>query len=185
MKFCIARFEREIPTIDGMQLVVSLDHYSIFRMTDAAWDLFPKDSVPYEEITELEATEAWKYYGEVRGYRSAYSDVEGLEPDPESLAQGKRKTKIYITSEIEAAVVLLMKRIFKKNVQDEFNTRESREGEETLLNMIDGLSTIRELNYKREELLGVEMPKAQLQELFIWDNETNSRVGRHQFTLGF
>ena len=185
MKFCIARFEREIPAIEGMQLVVSLDHYSIFRMTDTAWELFLKDAVPYEEITELEATEAWKYYGDVRGYRSAYSDVEGLEPDPESLAKGKRKTKVYITPEIEAAVVLLMKRIFKKNIQDEFNIRESREGEETLLNMIDGLSTIRELNYKREELLGIEMPKAQLQELFIWDDETNSRIGRHQFTLGF
>lgn len=185
MKHCIANFTKEIPTIVGMQYVVSLDHYSIFTMTDEAWEQFPKDSVSYEEIEELEATEAWRYYGDVRGYRSAYSDVEGLEPDADELAKGKRKTKIYITPEIEAAVITLMKRIFKKNVQDEFNTRESRDGEEAILNMIDGLSTIRELNYKREEVLGIEMPKAQLQELFLWDDDTNSRIGRHQFTPGF
>lgn len=185
MKYCIAKFEREIPVIEDMQYVVSLDHYSIFKMTDSAWDQFPKDSVSYEEIEELEAAEAWKYYGDIRGYRSAYSDVEGLEPDPESLAQGKRKTKVYITPEIEAAVITLMKRIFKKNVQEEFNTRESRDGEAAILNMIDGLTTIRELNYKREEILGIEMPKAQLQELFLWDNNTNSRIGRHHFIPSF
>ncbi len=185
MKHCIANFKREIPSIDGMQYVVSLDHYSIFSMTEAAWEQFPKDQVSYEEITELEATEAWKYYGDIRGYRSAYSDVEGLEPDPESLAAGKRKTKVYITPEIEAAVILLMKRIFKKNVQDEFDTRTSREGEEAILNTIDGLSTIRELNYKKEEYLGTEMPKAQLQELFLWDNDSDSRIGRHHFIPSF
>lgn len=185
MKYYIARFEREIPNIPGMSIVVSLDNYSIFKLTDEAVAQFPHDTVPWEEITEIEGTVAWKYYGEVRPYRSAYSDVEGLTPDPESLAAGKRKTKIPFNWDTYNATVLLMKRIFKRNVQDEFNTRESRDGEEQILNMIDSLSTIRELNYKREELLGVEMPKTQLQEMFLWNEETNSRVGRHQFTLGF
>jgi hypothetical protein len=78
-----------------------------------------------------------------------------------------------------------MKRIFKRNIKDEFDTRNSRDREEEILNIIDSLQTIREISYKREEFLGTEMTKTQLQELYIWDNATNSRVGRHQFTTGF
>lgn len=182
MRYCIAKFQREIPSIQGMQCVVSFDHYSIFKVTDEVLETFP---IEYEEISELEGEVAWKYYGDVRGYRSAYSDLEGLEPDPESLAKGKRKTKVYITPEIEAATITLMKRIFKRNIKDEFDTRNSRDREEEILNIIDSLQTIREISYKREEFLGTEMTKTQLQELYIWDNATNSRVGRHQFTTGF
>lgn len=185
MKYLIANFKKTIPTISGMSLVSSVTGYQIYKLTDDAWDVFPFDNVDWEEITELEGTEAWKYYGEVRGYRSAYSDVEGLEPDADELAKGKRKTKIYITPDIDAATVRLMKRIFKKLVIEEFNKRDTREGEVEILSFIDGLTSIKEINYHKERLLGIEMPKTQLKELFLWDDNTNSRIGRTYFTIGF
>lgn len=185
MKYCIAKFEKVIPVIPGMSIVSSFSNYTLFKLTDEAYDQFPFDQVPFEEVTELEGTEAWKYYSEVRGYRSAYSDVDGLEPDPDELAKGKRKTKVYITPEIEQATILLMKRAFKRNIIDEFEKRESQQGKEELLSFIDGLTTIKDINYHKERLLGIEMPKSQLQEMMLWDNETNSRIGRMYFTLGF
>lgn len=185
MKYYIARFDKEIPSIASMQILSSTDNYTVIKIQEEHIDNFPFDSVSWEEITEFEATIATKFYGETRPYRSAYSDVEGLEPDEDELAKGKRKTKVYFTWEIYNATVSLMKRILKKNIQDEFDKRNSREGEQQLLNIIDNLTTIREINYKREELLGIEMAKPQLKELFLWDDETNSRIGRHQFTLGF
>lgn len=185
MKYYIVKFYKEIPAIPGMTLGSSFDNYTIIKLTPEAVDVFPFDSYPWEEITEIEATIACKFYGEARPYRSAYSDLEGLQPDPESLAKGKRKTKVYFDWDTWNATILLMKRIFKRNIIDEFNTRNSRDGEQEILNMIDSLETIKQINYKREELLGIEMTKHQLQELFLWDNETESRIGRHQFTLGF
>lgn len=185
MKYYIANFTKALPIISGMTLVCSCDIYQLYSLTDEALTQNPFEGVPHEEITELEGTTAWKYYGEVRGYRSAYSDVEGLEPDPESLAKGKRKTKVYITPEIEAATVLLMKRIFKKNVQDVFAKREDKSQEQNLLAFIDSLNSIKDICYEKERLLGIEMSKTQLQELGLWDDETNSRKGRMIFELGF
>jgi hypothetical protein len=185
MRYLIANFKKEIPVINGLSVVPSLSHYQVYKLTEEAWDLFPFDSVDWEEITELEGTQAVKYYGEVRGYRSAYSDVEGLTPDPDELAKGKRKTKVYITPEVEQATVTLMKRVFKKIVIDEFNNRESKQGQEEILAEIDDTSTIKEINYCRERLLGIEMPKSQLKELLLWDDNTNSRIGRMHFNLGF
>lgn len=184
MRYIIARFRREIPNIVGMSSITAFDNYQIFSLTDEAWDNFP-ENIYREEITELEGTVAWKFYGEVRGYRSAYSDVEGLEPDPDELAKGKRKTKIYFTPEIEAATILLMKRFFKRNVLDIFAEREDQTGKEDIISMIDSLSSIKEICYKKEELLGVEMSKTQLRELFCWDEETDSRIGKMVFKEGF
>jgi hypothetical protein len=87
--------------------------------------------------------------------------------------------------EIYQSTVLLMKRIFKRNVQDIFSEREDKTLESEILSFIDSLETIRDISYHRERLLGTEMSKSQLKELFLWDDETNSRIGRHQFTLGF
>lgn len=184
MHYCIARFKRYIPNIPGMRVIVSYDNYSIFELTDEALAQFPQD-VPMEFISEYQGTFAWKYYGEVRGYRSAYSDVEGLEPDPDELAKGKRKTKQYFNDELYDAVIDLMKRIFKRNIIDEFDTRESREGEQEILDLIDSLTTIRDISYNKERLLGTEMSKTQLRELFLWDDDRNSRKGKNHFTLGF
>ena len=184
MRYAIANFKKEIPNIEGMKHIVSHDMYQIYSFADDAWDKFPEGQFR-EEITEIEGTVAWKFYGEVRPYRSAYSDVEGLEPDPESLEQGKRKTKVHFNWDIYNAVVLLMKRIFKRQVIDIFDTREDRTKEQEILDMIDGLNTIREICYEKERLLGIEMSKTQLKELYLWDDETDSRKGRHQFLLGF
>ncbi len=182
MRYGLTQFKKEIPAITGMRVVTSYDGFSILVLSDDA--ILPEGQY-FQEITELEATEAWKYYGEVRGYRSAYSDLEGLEPDPESLAQGKRKTKVYMTTEITAAVITLMKRIFKLRIDEIFESRESKEYQQDILDYIDSLTTIKELTYERERLIGVEMSKTQLLELYLWDTEINSRKGLMTFKLGF
>lgn len=179
MAYYIAKFKKQIPS--AIRVIASFDGYAIIETNDETL----LNGISNEQITEFEGTVAWKFYGEVRPYRSAYSDVEGLEPDPESLAQGKRKTKVYFTPEITSFTVQLMKRIFKKNVSDIYDSRESRNGEKEILDFIETLNTIKEISYHRERLLGIEMSKTQLQELFMWDEQTNSRKGRHQFTIGF
>ena len=78
-----------------------------------------------------------------------------------------------------------MKRIFKANVRDVFAERGTHEGEQELLDHIDTLNTIRELSYERERLLGTEMSKTQLRELYLWDEEKDKRVGQHHYLLGF
>jgi hypothetical protein len=78
-----------------------------------------------------------------------------------------------------------MKRIFKRNIKDVFAERGTTEGQQEILDMIDGLNTIRDISYERERLLGIEMSKTQLKELYLWDEEKDMRIGRHQYTLGF
>lgn len=173
MRYLIANFKKEIPTIEGMRRVNAFMVYSLFELTDDAWDQFPFDSVSWEEVTELEATEGWKYYSEIRGYRSVYPEVEGED-----------KIKVEITPEIEASTVLLMKRVFKKMIQDEFDSRESREGEDALLSEIDALESIRELNVKREEYLGIQMPIPQAEEMGLLD-ENGLRNPPVDYGLGF
>ena len=181
--FVIARFRREIPRIEGMRVVVSLDNYSIFEVNDFALARWPAN-IEYEEITELEGTTAWKFYSEVRPGRSAYSDIEGLVPDKVS-SKGVNKTTVPYTMEIYTAVVTLMKRIFKRNVKDVFTERGNHEGEQELLDRIDTISTIRELSYERERLLGTEMSKTQLKELHLWEDDYDRRNGKHNYLLGF
>lgn len=191
MKYCIATFKKEIPNVTGVTLRTSLAFYQVFQVEDSAWPAFPENyNVPWEEITELEATEAVKFYGEVRGYRSAYSDEEGLEPDADYLAKGQRKTRVYITDEIEAAVISLMRKVSKKVIVDEFDRRVAEEGsdrtgEDAALAQFDACTTIKELNQVREDLLGVQMPKAQLLELGLWDEESNTRIGQTDYSFGF
>ena len=71
------------------------------------------------------------------------------------------------------------------NIQDIFEERGNHEGEQEILDMIDGLTTIRQITYERERLLGIEMPKTQLRELYLWDEEKDMRIGKHQYDLGF
>ena len=184
MKYYIAKFKKTIPMITGMKQIASFDLYTIFSIEENRIDQLPVN-IEYEEITEIEGTVAWRFYGEVRGYRSAYSDVEGLEPDPDELAKGKRKTKVYHTPETEAATIQLMKRIFIRNVIDIFNERENKDDMQKIIDFISSLNAIKDITYHKERLLGIEMSKTQLKELYIWDEATNSRVGRHQFTIGF
>jgi hypothetical protein len=173
MRYLIANFKKEIPTIAGMQRVNAFMVYSLFELTDDAWSQFPFDSVSWEEVSELEGTEGWKFYSEVRGYRSVYPDVEGED-----------KIKVEITPEIEESTITLMKRVFKKMIQDEFDGRESREGEDALLSEVDGLTSIAELNVKREDYLGIQMPIPQAKEMGLLD-ENGLRNPPVDYNLGF
>ena len=183
MRYGITRFERYVPIIEGMQVVVSYDNYSIIQITEESFQHFP-ENLRFVELTEAEAA-AWKFYGAVRGYRSAYSDAEGLEPDADELAKGKRKTKIYMIEETTNATVSLMKKVFKCNILDVYDSRENQEYKEEILAFIDSLQTIKQICYQKERLLGTEMSKTQLKELYLWDDDMNSRVGRHEYTIGF
>ena len=167
MRYCIARFEREIPTVEGVTHIASLTTYQIYSVDEDSWDDFTGRGQPWEEIAELEATEGIRFYGEVREYRKAYS------------------LEVYFTDEIHAATVSLMKKVFKKMIQDVYDTRDDRDGEAALLEEVDGLTNIRDINRKREEYLGIEMPRAQLRELGLWNEETGSRDGVCDYSLGF
>mgnify|MGYP003343811916 CR=1 FL=1 len=186
MKYFIANFLREIPLTPNFRQLVAYDHYSVFSITEEEYaNNNPFVGISHEEITELEGTKGWHFYAAVRGYRSAYSDQEGLEPDADALAKGKRKTKVYPTPEEEAAAILLMKRILKRNISDEYAKRANRAGEEELLAFVDSLSTLKELCFERERLIGVEMYKSQLLEMGLWDTEDDSRKGRMVYDMGF
>ncbi len=181
--FVIARFRKEIPQISGMKLIASFDNYQIFEIPESSLSEWP-ENIEYEEIGQLEGTTAWKFYGEVRPYRSAYSDVEGLVPDKQN-SRGVNKTNVPFDWDIYNATVLLMKRILKRNIKDIFDERGNHEGEQELLDLIDSLTTIREITYQRERLLGIEMPKTQLRELYLWDDEKDVRIGPQHYLLGF
>lgn len=181
--FVLARFKREIPEITGMRMVIALDNYQIFELPESSLAEWP-ENIEYEVLTELEGTTAWRFYGEVRPYRSAYSDIEGLVPDKQN-SRGVNKTNVPYDWSIYNSTVSLMKKIFKRNVKDVFNERGNHEGEQEILDMIDGLTTIRQISYERERLLGTEMPKTQLRELYLWDEEKDMRIGRHHYLLGF
>jgi hypothetical protein len=183
MKYYITHFKKEIPSIVGMKLLASLDRYTIISLSDESLLSYISE-IKTEEITELEGTEAWKFYSSIRGFRKAYSDSEGLEPDADELEKGLRKTKIYMSDEVTESVVLLMKRIFKSRVVDEFDTRDSRVGEEEILNMIDSLTTIWDINIKKEDLLDIEMPINQAVELGLCD-ENNRRKENINYNYGF
>ena len=139
MKYYLMHFRRAVPTIEGMKYIVSLDGYTMLGLPDACClDKIDPD-VRILEVSELDATEVWKFYGATRGYRKAYSDADGLEPDADELAKGNRKTKVYMTPEIEAAAIELMKRLTIACIQDVFDTRPSREGEAEVIAYVEGL----------------------------------------------
>jgi hypothetical protein len=106
--------------------------------------------------------------------------VEGLEPDEE----GGSKTKVYHTDHTRSVTLSLMKKITKRRIVDEFNRREDRTGEESLLTSVDAATTIWDLNILREDLLGVEMPVYQAQEMGLLD-ERGLRIVPVDYSKGF
>ena len=126
-KYFITKFYRYIPQIEGMTNITGVDNLNIIKASsDSVLEQLAAhpDQISFMEITELEATQATKFYGETRGYRKAYSDSEGLEPDADELANGKRKTKVYITPELEAATISLMKKAFHFQIDEEMACRQ-------------------------------------------------------------
>lgn len=197
MKYYLAKFFRYIPQINGMTVIGCVDNFNIIRIeSDAAMAELRAhpDNIPVVEITEAEATVAPKYYGETRGYRKAYSDLEGLEPDADELAKGQRKTKVYMTPEVTAATISLMKKAFKFHVDDEMKDRQGgkRRGKnyekkkhDDLHARVEAFSTIDEIVDAREELLGIEMSKDRATRLGKWDAATDNRIGRVKFGIQF
>jgi hypothetical protein len=180
MKYFIVRFYKEVPQITGMTSIGWFDSYGIFSVTtDAEAELLALN-VSNEEITADESMIGAKFYGISREYRKAYSAVEGLEPDEE----GGSKTKVYHTDHTRSVTLSLMKKITRRRIVDEFNRRENRTGEASLLTSIDAATTIWDLNILREDLLGVEMPVYQAQEMGLL-NESGLRIVPVDYSKGF
>jgi hypothetical protein len=77
-----------------------------------------------------------------------------------------------------------MKKITKRRIVDEFNRREDQTGKESILGSIDAAATIWDLNILREDLLGVEMPLYQAQEMGLL-NENGIRIVPVDYSKGF
>lgn len=180
MKYFIIRFQREVPQMEGMTLIMWLDSYGIFSVTSEAEQEVLNLEVSKEELSEEEALTGSKFYGVSRDYRSAYSEVEGLDPDEE----GGYKTKVYHTDETKAVTLSLMKKISKKRVLDEYARREDQTGKEAILESLDDSSTIWDINILREDLLGVEMPVYQAMQMGLAD-ENKNRTSPVDFNKGF
>jgi hypothetical protein len=202
MAYYLAKFFRYIPVIDGMSHITGVDNFNIINVTtDAALAELQAhpDDIPLIELTEEEATQACKYYMETRGYRSAYSDLEGLEPDPESLAQGKRKTKVPLSDDLKPAVISLLKKAFKMHINEEMNHRKKnkpnldgskrpkyhQQKHDELLAMVDTLNTIDDIHKARELVIGIEMTKDLASRLGLWDDTRNTRKEKVKFGVQF
>jgi hypothetical protein len=178
------KFFNEIPTVAGITLLSAYDSYNIIAVDDGVtvpyFDEYPR----YVELTEDEALIGQKFYGEGRDYRSAYSDVEGLTPDPDSLAQGKRKTKVYHTDATRAATLGLQKKIATRNVIDAFDTREDQSNKDAVLAQIDAITDIPTMLKWREEMLGIQMPLP-LQQLYNLVDENGNRLNPVKWGVQF
>ena len=201
-KYFLAKFYRYIPTIEGMKVLGGIDNFNTVEITSdsalAQLTAHP-DEIPFIELTELEVFQGVKFYGETRGYRKAYSDVESLEPDADELEKGSRKTKVYLTPELEAVTISLMKKAFNFHIDDEMACREygepdyngnprpphSEERHTELKAAVDALTTIDEIVEARETILGIEMCKDLAQRKGLWDDTRNSRINKVVFGVQF
>ena len=171
--FYAIKFYKEIPTIEGMVFHSAFDGYNMVEFPDGVEYPYLND-YPYVELTEEEVNHGQRFYGEGRTYRSAYSDLEGLAPDADELAKGKRKTKVYHDDDTSYATLSLKKKIAIRNVLDVFAEREDQTGKAELLAEIDAIDNIKDMLIWREEKLGIQMPYPLLKELGLMD-ENNVR----------
>ena len=169
------KFLKEIPVIEGVTIMSAFDGYNLIKIEDGV-EYTHLNDYPNVELTEHEVEHGSKFYGEGREYRSAYSDIEGLEPDADELAKGKRKTKVYFCDETTPCTLSLKKKLATRNVLDEFAKREDQTGKEALLAEIEEITTIKDMLIWREEKLGMQMPFPLLKELGIMDENNNSLV---------
>lgn len=181
--FYAIKFDKEIPTVAGMIFHSAFDGYNIIEFEDGVECPFLSD-YPNVELTEDEVLHGQKFYGEGRTYRSAYSDIEGLAPDADELAKGKRKTKVYHNEQTESATLSLKKKLAVRKVLDTFSTREEQTGKDTLLAEIDAITTVKEMLIWREEKLGIQMPYPLLKELGLMDSN-NVRLSPMKYGVQF
>lgn len=169
------KFYKEIPTIEGMTFHAAFDNYNIVEFADGV--VYPYlDHYPNVELTEHEVLHGQQFYAEGRDYRSAYSDIENLEPDADELAKGKRKTKVYHCDETHDCTLSLKKKICARNVLDEFATREDQTGKDELLAEINAIINIKDMLKWREEKLGIQMPFPLLKELGLMDSNNDRKI---------
>lgn len=195
MKYFLAKFLRYVPQINGVESISAVDNFNIIKVsTDQALAELQShsDEIPLVEITEIEGTEAFKFYGETRGYRKVYSDYAGLEPDADELAKGQRKTKVYLADSLKPHVISLMKKAFKFHINEEMKDRQLHDHEcydkaqhESLLAQADAFTTIDQIVDARETLLGIEMCKDRAAKLGKWDHSKDNRIDRVQFGIQF
>ena len=179
MKYFIVRFYKEIPQVEGLTLLTSLDSYSVFSATENGETALNTFGVSMEEITEGEATLGVQFYGISRDFRKAYSEVEGLVPD-----EGSNKTVVYHTDISVGLTLSLMKKITKRRIVDEFNRRTDQTGKDGILESVDNGDSIWGMNIIREALLGLEMPTYQAIEIGLAD-ENGNRIIKVDYNKGF
>jgi hypothetical protein len=177
------KFYKEIPVVNGVKIMSALDGYNVVEIGDGVECPY-LNNYPHVELTEHEVFHGAKFYGEGRSYRSAYSDVEGLVPDADELAKGKRKTKVYHCDESTPCTLSLKKKIATRIVLDEFATREDQTGKDALIAEIEAITTIKNMLQWREEKLGIQMPFPLLKELGLMD-ENNNRFVPMQYGVQF
>jgi hypothetical protein len=182
-KYYAVKFYKEIPTVDGIKIMSAHDGYNVIEVADNT-DCPYLTEYPHVELTEDEVACGLQFYGEGRTYRSAYSDVEGLVPDADELAKGKRKTKVYHDDHTTECTLSIKKKIAKRLVLDEFTTRDTQSGKAELLAEIDAITNIKDMFIWREEKLGIHMPYPLLKELGLMD-ETNNRVSPMKYGVQF
>jgi len=221
MAYYLAKFFRYIPQIDGMQVVASFDNFNVVRVTTdlaystlSATEAFPDQgiakTIPLIELTENEALSASKFYAETRPYRTAYSDVEGLPPDPDSLAAGKRKTKVYLTNanfaslsadayDATADLISLKRKALRLHLDQEMEDRQLQiknldntprppydaTVHANLRTLIDSLSTVDDLVRVREDIFGHEMTRDLATRLGRWDSTRNTRLSAVNFKQNY
>lgn len=189
MKYILAKLTSEYPSInapevEGLRLIGGVDSLSIYEVPDDKIWKIPSVFL-FTEIEEQEALHFSKFHCEGRQYRLAYSDVEGLEPDEDELAKGKRKTKIYMDEECEHCVLNFMKKVAKFEVELVYMNRSNTLTKQMVLNEIDSIQTRNDMFIWKEKMLGVEMPKAVAQSLNLWDDTANQRIDIVDHSLGF
>lgn len=210
MNYYLTKFFRYIPSIEGMTVITGIDNFNIVSLatvtavnTLSAYEAHPFEginkTIPMVELTEVEALSAHKFYADTRGYRKAYSDLEGLEPDADELANSKRKTKIYLTDDMAAATISLMKKAYKLHIDQEMEDRRlglsnldgtakpeyNAETHTDLLTHADSLSSIDDHMEARETVLGYEMPKDLANRKGLWDNTKNARTDKIKYGYQF
>jgi hypothetical protein len=168
LKYYAVKFERYVPSVAGLTIHGSVEHYTLISL-ESIVDESILDGLPHVELTADEVNIGRLFYGTGREYRKAYSDHEGLVPDADELAKGKRKTKVYMEDSDKDATVSLMKKIARRLVIDEFDTRTDRTGEAALLEELVRLGSIDEINLYKEEKFGFEIPWPQARKLGLID----------------
>lgn len=163
MSYFAVKFLKEVPGDDTVEYANSFDGFALVKIKDPNYRGYL--TCYHAQITEDEYTRGMKFYAECRSYRSAYSDVEGLQPDPESLAEGKRKTKVYKTPEDESATTSLMKKIAKLRVKEVFDQRTDKTNETEVLAEINSCANIKDVCMFLENRFGQEIPWPYAREL--------------------